>query len=170
MELQKNYLSGEELNTIYFGGGTPSLLSPEEIGVILNDIHRAFTVAPSPEITLEANPDDLVFAKLLSFKSIGINRLSIGIQSFDDDILKFLNRAHDAGMAAKSYEDARAASFENISIDLMYAIPGQDQKVWKKNIQKAISLNPEHISSYSLTIENKTVFGKWAAQKKNHGA
>jgi oxygen-independent coproporphyrinogen-3 oxidase len=166
MELQKNYLSGEELNTIYFGGGTPSLLSPEEIGVILNDIHRAFTVAPSPEITLEANPDDLVFAKLLSFKSIGINRLSIGIQSFDDDILKFLNRAHDAGMAAKSYEDARAASFENISIDLMYAIPGQDQKVWKKNIQKAISLNPEHISSYSLTIENKTVFGKWAAQKK----
>ncbi len=164
--LQKNYIRGEEINTIYFGGGTPSLLTPEEIGVILNDIHCTFTIAPSPEITLEANPDDLVFAKLLALKSIGINRLSIGIQSFDDDILKFLNRAHNAGMAAKSYEDARAASFENISIDLMYAIPGQDHKVWKKNIQKAISLNPEHISSYSLTIENKTVFGKWAAQKK----
>lgn len=164
--LQSSYLEDEEVNTIYFGGGTPSLLAPGEINTILKVINSSFTLSLSPEITLESNPDDLGFEKLLALRSLGINRLSIGIQSFDDDILKFLNRAHDSYMSTKSFEDARAAGFENISIDLMYAIPGQDGRTLKKNIEKAIALNPEHISSYSLTIEEKTVFGKWAAQKK----
>jgi oxygen-independent coproporphyrinogen-3 oxidase len=164
--LQKEYLNGERVETIYFGGGTPSLLSAGEISDILETIQDHFSTDSSVEITLEANPDDLTKKKLQALKTIGINRLSIGIQSFDDGILKFLNRAHNAGMALNSVNDARALGFENISVDLMYAIPGQDLSSWKKNIAKAIDLRPEHISSYSLTIEGKTVFGKWASQKK----
>ena len=163
--LQKGYLNGEKVETIYFGGGTPSLLSAGEISNILEAIQDHFSTDSSAEITLEANPDDLTKKKLQALKTVGINRLSIGIQSFDDGILKFLNRAHDAGMALNSVNDARALGFGNISLDLMYAIPGQDLTSWKKNIAKAIDLRPEHISSYSLTIEEKTVFGKWASQK-----
>lgn len=164
--LQKGYLNGEKVETVYFGGGTPSLLSTGEISTILETIQDHFSVGSPAEITLEANPDDLTKEKLQAMKSVGINRLSIGIQSFDDSILKFLNRAHDAGMALNSVNDARELGFENISVDLMYAIPGQDLTSWKKNIAKAIDLRPEHISSYSLTIEEKTAFGKWASQKK----
>jgi oxygen-independent coproporphyrinogen-3 oxidase len=166
--LQKDYLNGEQVETIYFGGGTPSLLTAGEISNILETIQGHFSTDSSAEITLEANPDDLTKNKLQALKTIGINRLSIGIQSFDDGILKFLNRAHNAGMALNSVNDARELGFENISVDLMFAIPGQDLTCWKKNIAKAIDLRPEHISSYSLTIEEKTVFGKWASQKKIH--
>jgi oxygen-independent coproporphyrinogen-3 oxidase len=164
--LQKNYLGGQKINTIYFGGGTPSLLSLEELNHILMVITKTFDIAPTPEITLEANPDDLLREKLSDLKRIGINRLSIGIQSFDDAVLKFLNRAHNANLAITSFQDAREIGFENISIDLMYAIPGQNVDAWQKNIDQALALNPEHISSYSLTIEEKTVFGKWASQRK----
>ncbi len=164
--IQKNYLGEEKINTLYFGGGTPSILSTDEVNNIFDIIFGNFDVAPSAEITLEANPDDLVSEKLVAFKKIGINRLSIGIQSFDDAVLKFLNRAHDSRLATSSFQDARDVGFENISIDLMYALPGQDLKDWKKNIDRALSLGPNHISAYSLTIEEKTVFGKWAADKK----
>ena len=164
--IQKHYLGEEKINTLYFGGGTPSMLLTEEVNNILRIIFKNFDVAPSAEITLEANPDDLISTKLLDFKKIGINRLSIGIQSFDDAVLKFLNRVHDSTLAISSFQNARDAGFENISIDLMYALPGQDLKDWKKNIDRALSLNPNHISAYSLTIEEKTVFGKWAADKK----
>ncbi len=164
--LQHNYLAGEQIQTIYFGGGTPSLLTAETLDKILNIIQRTFDVSASAEITLEGNPDDLDFEKLKELKNIGINRLSIGIQSFDNTVLKFLNRAHDATAALASFHNARELDFQNISIDLMYAIPGQDVDEWKRNIQQAIELDPEHISSYSLTIEEKTVFGKWAARNK----
>jgi oxygen-independent coproporphyrinogen III oxidase len=164
--IQKNYLGEEKINTLYFGGGTPSILSTDEVNNILDIISRNFDVAPAAEITLEANPDDLVSEKLVAFKTAGINRLSIGIQSFDDAVLKFLNRAHDSTLARSSFQHARDAGFENISIDLMYALPGQDLKDWKKNIDCALSLGPNHISAYSLTIEEKTVFGKWASDKK----
>ena len=166
LTLQKHYLGEEKVSTLYFGGGTPSMLPAEEVNNILQIIFKNFDVAPSAEITLEANPDDLVSSKLSDLKKIGINRLSIGIQSFDDAILKFLNRVHDSRLAISSFQDARDAGFDNISIDLMYALPGQDLKDWKKNIDRALSLNPNHISAYSLTIEEKTVFGKWAANKK----
>lgn len=166
LALQKSYLGAEKIHTIYFGGGTPSMLPAGELESLLEIIHSQFTIDPSAEITLEANPDDLDPGKLKVLLAFGINRLSIGIQTFDDGILKFLNRAHDATLALKSFGDARAAGFKNISIDLIYAIPGQELKAWKKNIAKAIELNPEHISAYSLTIEEKTVFGKWALQKK----
>ncbi|HKZ36055.1 MAG TPA: radical SAM family heme chaperone HemW [Chryseolinea sp.] len=163
--LQKNYLDNEPIKTIYFGGGTPSLLSLQEVDIIFQAIYKTFQVV-APEVTFEANPDDLLYQKLIGFKEIGINRLSIGIQSFDDSILKFLNRAHDARLAFTSFAEAREAGFNNISVDLMYSIPGQDSTIWKRNIDLAIALGPEHISAYALTIEPKTVFGKWKAAKK----
>ena len=124
LTMQKHYLGEEKINTLYFGGGTPSMLLTAEVNNILSIIFKNFDVDPSAEITLEANPDDLVSSKLFDFRKSGINRLSIGIQSFDDAVLKFLNRAHDSTLAISSFKDAREAGFENISIDLMYALPG----------------------------------------------
>jgi oxygen-independent coproporphyrinogen III oxidase len=163
IELQKDYLKGEPVNTIYFGGGTPSLLSKEELSLLMEAIRKYFSISSSPEITLEANPDDLTKDKLLSLKEMGVNRLSIGIQSFDDEVLQFLNRAHDSVAAHACVEMAREAGFKNISIDLIYAIPNQDHQAWAKNIERALALKPDHISSYSLTIEEKTAFGRWVA-------
>ncbi|MBS1486222.1 MAG: radical SAM family heme chaperone HemW [Bacteroidetes bacterium] len=162
--LQKDYLGGEKIETIYFGGGTPSLLSEAELRAIVETLSTHFTITASPEITLEANPDDLSDTTLSVLKGAGINRLSIGIQSFDNSILKFLNRAHSSSDALNSVKAARQFGFENISIDLIFAIPGQSPDQWAKNIRTAIALAPEHISCYSLTIEEKTVFGNW--QKK----
>ncbi len=158
MEMQKKYLENEPINTIYFGGGTPSLLSSRHVQNLFNAIHKNFSTN-TPEITLEANPDDLSKENLFMLKEVGVNRLSIGIQSFDDVILKFLNRAHSSSDALRCLEQARVAGFNNISIDLIYAIPGQDDNLLKKNIEKAVAISPEHISAYSLTIEEKTVFG-----------
>lgn len=159
LELQKNYVAGETINTIYFGGGTPSLLSQKHVESILNTISNVYTLTGSPEITLEANPDDLSAEKLHDIKSSGINRLSIGVQSFDDDVLNFLNRAHNAGEAKRSILEAQEIGIENISIDLIYAIPDRNDALWQKDIEHALSLNPKHISSYCLTIEPQTVFG-----------
>jgi oxygen-independent coproporphyrinogen-3 oxidase len=166
IEIQKNYLKDNLIETIYFGGGTPSILSAKQLTDLLNTIRLTFQVSVNAEITVEANPDDLTEEKLFQLKEAGINRLSIGIQTFDDDVLRFLNRAHDKNAAIKCMDDARKAGFKNISIDLIYAIPNQDNDTWLKNIEQAIALNPEHISSYSLTIEEKTVFGKWSATGK----
>jgi oxygen-independent coproporphyrinogen-3 oxidase len=166
LNLQRQYLDGESVATIYFGGGTPSLLTEEQTGLLLQTIRNNFNVRADAEVTLEANPDDLTVAKLRELKHAGVNRLSIGIQSFQDDVLKFLNRAHDAEQAKNCVALARHIGFDNISIDLIYAIPGQSEEAWRENIQTAISLEPEHISSYSLTVEKQTVFGKWAAKGK----
>ena len=163
---QKNYLNGEALETIYVGGGTPSILLPEELDQILNAVHANFAVAQSPEISLEGNPDDLTKQKLDYLFKAGVNRLSIGIQSFDNTILKSLNRAHDNLMARRCVDDAKNSGFKNISIDLIYAIPARSDEEWLKDIHEAISLQSQHISSYSLTIEEKTVFGKWTKQGK----
>jgi oxygen-independent coproporphyrinogen-3 oxidase len=166
LRLQNMYLKAAEIKTIYLGGGTPSLLSGQELDQIFSTIHKNYMVADDAEITLEANPDDLSKPRLTEMKKIGINRLSIGIQSFDNSVLKFLNRAHDADLAIRSYNDARDTGFENISIDLIYAISGQNLDAWQKNIDRTLALAPEHISAYSMTIEPKTVFGKWSAAKK----
>jgi oxygen-independent coproporphyrinogen III oxidase len=163
---QKDYLGGEHLETIYFGGGTPSILLPSELNEIFEAVHQNFAVADRPEITLEANPDDLTKEKLVTLHDVGINRLSVGIQSFDDSVLRSLNRPHDNLMARCCIEDARKAGFNNISIDLIYAIPQRTDEDWQKDINHALEINPEHISSYSLTIEEKTVFGKWTKQGK----
>jgi oxygen-independent coproporphyrinogen-3 oxidase len=166
IEIQKYYLKGEVIKTIYFGGGTPSILSQDEINSILNSIQTNFAIDANAEITLEANPDDLSKGSLLNYKAAGINRLSIGIQSFDDRVLRFLNRAHNCSKATESVELAREVGFSNISIDLIYSIPGQSLEDWLRNIRYALSLSPEHISAYSLTIEEKTVFGNWAKKGK----
>ena len=169
LDLQKEYLQGEMINTIYLGGGTPSLLSSEELSDLFHAIHLQNKVNPKAEVTLEANPDDLSEEKLNELYLSGINRLSIGIQSFDDTVLKFFNRAHTSSEASDCVHKAREAGFKNISLDLMYAIPGQDHATWRKNIDQALSLQPEHISSYTLTIEEKTAFGRWAKSGRLKG-
>lgn len=164
--LQKKYLAGEIIETIYFGGGTPSLLSSEELSQLLQTVYAHFEVAPFPEITLEANPDDLSFEKLSSFSEANINRLSIGIQSFDDNHLTYLNRAHNSQEALSCIEDARKVGIDNISIDLIYAIPSDNHDLWRKDLAQAIALKPTHISSYCLTIESSTAFGNWLKRGK----
>lgn len=166
LELQSTYLDQDKLETIYFGGGTPSILAPIEIEQILSSIYRLFEISSHPEITMEANPDDLSKAKLIDLNKLGINRLSIGIQSFDNDILKYLNRAHNSFEAISCIENARNAGFENLSIDLIFSIPSQTIAHIEKDLNQAFALNPEHISVYSLTIEEKTVFGNWHKKKK----
>jgi oxygen-independent coproporphyrinogen-3 oxidase len=163
MQLQKDYLAQEPIDTIYFGGGTPSILSSQHLQNLFDSIRNNFFFETA-EITLEANPDDLTEENLVTLKEVGVNRLSIGIQTFDDSILKYLNRAHTAADSFHCMDLARKVGFENISIDLMYAIPGQNDDLWKENIERAVTISPEHISAYALTIEEKTVFGNW--QKK----
>jgi oxygen-independent coproporphyrinogen III oxidase len=166
IELQQSYLQGESIKTVYFGGGTPSLLRGDQVKDLLDQLRRFFVIEENAEVTLEANPDDLTSSVLKEFKVAGINRLSIGIQSFDDHVLKFFNRAHDSRMAMECITRARDSGFENISLDLIYAIPGQGDDAWKRNIEKAIALQPHHISAYSLTIEKGTAFGNWLVQGK----
>ena len=160
VEWQKNYLN-EPVNTIYFGGGTPSLLTEKQLNNILNAIFIFYKVDSDPEITLEANPDDVTLDKLNAFKNSGINRLSIGIQSFNDQLLKYLHRKHDGLQAKNSIELAYRSGFDNINCDLIFGIPGSDLKLWQTDLQQLLDFTPAHISSYCLTIENNTVFGNW---------
>lgn len=169
--LRKNELEGV-VETIYFGGGTPSLLSKEELSQIFDTIYANFSVSENPEITLEANPDDLVSVrneaetqtKLKSpfeaFKEVGINRLSIGVQSFFESDLKWMNRAHNASEAMACILEAKK-HFENITIDLIYGIPGMSVERWRENIETAFSLDIPHISGYALTVEPKTALEKF---------
>lgn len=166
MAIQKDYLDNTHLDSIYFGGGTPSLLNSIQLERLLETIYKWFTPDQHCEITLEANPDDLDKNTLSTFKKMGINRLSIGIQSFDDAVLKFINRAHDSKMAHNALDAAREMGFNNISLDLMYAIPGQYDAIFENNITTALKFNPEHISAYALTIEKQTVFGNWYVKNK----
>ena len=161
INLQHSYLDNEPIHTLYFGGGTPSLLSGEELNIIFESVHSHFVVDDDAEVTMEVNPDDLTTDKLKELKNFGVNRLSVGIQSFNNPTLTFFNRAHSGEQAIESIHRARTAGFDNISIDLIYSVPGQAEDIWKKDIQQAVALRPEHISSYSLTIEEKTAFGKW---------
>src|SRR5690606_32550594 len=130
IDMRRDYLGGESVQTIYLGGGTPSILAASEITLVLDAIHRAHAVAENAEVTLEANPDDLSATTLRELKAIGINRISIGIQSFDDNILAWLNRVHSSRTAIDSVAAARDAGFDNISIDLIYAIPGLSNDLW----------------------------------------
>jgi oxygen-independent coproporphyrinogen-3 oxidase len=147
-------------DTIYLGGGTPSLLEPSELEQILKAIYNTYKISDRCEITIEANPGTLDKEKLDFYKSMNIDRLSIGIQSFVDTELKFLGRIHDSEQAIKTYESARKAGFNNISVDLIFAVPGQSPKSWIYSLQKAIALQPEHISAYNLIFEEGTPFYK----------
>jgi oxygen-independent coproporphyrinogen-3 oxidase len=146
----------EEITTIYFGGGTPSLVDNTVIESLLAEIGRNFTINPKAEITLEANPDDISIEKAKSWKDIGINRFSIGIQSFEDNNLQWMNRAHNASQSITAIDIIRETGFENFSIDLIYGTPGQTTEGWTKDLQTAINLKIPHLSCYALTVEEKT--------------
>ena len=163
---QQKYLEGKTLETIYFGGGTPSLLNKEELTLIIETVYTIFDVIEHPEITLEANPDDLTLEKLQELKAVGINRLSIGVQSFFDEHLKWMNRAHTATESEICIRNAQAIGFQNITIDLIYGMPNLTDKQWQKNIEKAIELNVPHISAYNLTVEKNTALAHFVKKGK----
>jgi oxygen-independent coproporphyrinogen-3 oxidase len=160
--LNRSYIS-ENIQTIYFGGGTPSLLSEEEIRSIINDIHTLFTVVDDAEITLEANPDDIHIENLRSWKQSGVNRLSIGVQSFFEEDLQWMNRAHNAAQAMNAVKLAQQEGFHNITIDLIYGTPGLTDEKWKQNIETVLRLDVPHLSCYALTVEPKTALAKMIA-------
>ena len=163
---RRNYLVNEKIETIYFGGGTPSILKNYELKKLLELIYSTYDINDNIEITVECNPDDLTSKKLLSFKNMGVNRLSIGVQSFNDKELKFMNRSHNALEAVKGIKIAQKIGFNNITIDLIYGIPHQTINDWEKNIDQALSLNIQHFSAYSLTVEKKTVLSHMVKNKK----
>lgn len=159
IRLRKDYLgqtNNHQLQTVYFGGGTPSLLSQKEVMSVFETLNRHFTIAKNAEITLEANPDDLTKEKIKELRESPVNRLSIGIQSFRDQDLKFMNRAHNAKEAVASVKRSQDAGITNISIDLIYGTPGMDNAAWKKNLAEAFALDVPHLSAYCLTVEKGT--------------
>ena len=158
LECRASELVSEEINTIYLGGGTPSVLLIEELEDLLETVRLNFEVSPEAEITMEANPDDLSEVMLSELRQIGFNRLSIGIQSFSDSDLKRMNRRHDSLQAVQSVKLAKKAGFSNISIDLIYGLPNQNMDDWERNIRQAIELDVPHISAYNLTYHQGTVF------------
>ncbi|NLG86037.1 MAG: radical SAM family heme chaperone HemW [Firmicutes bacterium] len=154
---------GQEVPSVYIGGGTPTVLTPQELERVLQ-VAAAFPRVAGAEWTVEANPGTLTKTKLALLKAAGVNRLSLGVQSFDDDLLVFLGRIHTASEAKTAWDQARRAGFDNLSLDLMYAIPGQSLKLWRQTLQEALALAPEHISTYSLMIEEGTEFARRALE------
>tara|TARA_B100000900_G_scaffold203325_2_gene172402 strand:- start:27652 stop:28779 length:1128 start_codon:yes stop_codon:yes gene_type:complete len=163
---RKKYVKNNVINTIYFGGGTPSVLTKKHIKTTLNTIYDNYMVSKKPEITLEANPDDLSEEKLSDFLNIGINRLSIGVQSFNDEDLIFLNRSHCREDAINSIKIAQEKGYKNISVDLMYGLPNQSLKKWEDNLNLLFSLNIQHFSAYILTLEKKTRLFEYVKKNK----
>lgn len=166
IDLRFSYLENKNIETIYFGGGTPSLLSEKELFLILEKLYKNYKISSNAEITLEANPDDLSIEKLKELKRLEINRLSIGLQSFNNEELIWMNRAHTATESEASVKRAQDKGFENISIDLIYGSKFSNLTNWKKTLDKAIALDVKHISSYNLTIEDKTKLGHDVKVKK----
>jgi len=158
---KKEYLAKEPIKTIYFGGGTPSIIRTELLRKIVDTIYSNFEIVENVEFTFECNPDDLNSEKLKDLRELGVNRLSIGIQSFEDEQLQFMNRAHNSSEASNCVKLAQDNGFSNITIDLIYGLPNTPIDYWEKQIEKAIKLKVNHISAYCLTIEEKTVFGNW---------
>jgi oxygen-independent coproporphyrinogen-3 oxidase len=165
MDLRVSYLNGESVSTIYFGGGTPSLLSQQETKTILDKIRQVFNVLPNAEITLEANPDDISEEKLVAWKNAGVNRLSIGVQSFFEEDLQWMNRAHTAAQSISNLQLAKN-HFENITIDLIYGMQTLSDERWKQNVEHAIQLHIPHLSCYALTVEPKTALHTLINQHK----
>lgn len=162
------FFSGEPLTTIYFGGGTPSLLTPEELETILTAVHQNNSTETVEEITLEANPDDITEENLTGWKKAGINRLSIGLQSFREQDLQWMNRAHSVEEGESAIRKAQKFGFTNLTVDLMYGLPDLSQAEWKEHIYKLTDLNVPHISAYCLTVEPKTTLHHLVGTNKIH--
>ena len=166
IRLQKNYVADENIETIYIGGGTPSLLNKEELQQLVNQVKNNYVITHDAEITLEANPDDITNDVLMNWKQIGINRLSIGIQSFFEEDLLWMNRAHNARQARQCIELAQKNGFDNITIDLIYGTPLLTDEKWKQNVETAVAYGIPHLSCYALTIEPKTPLHKMIREHK----
>ena len=165
--LKKNFFTENTIiDTLYFGGGTPSVLELGDMEDLCSFLHLHFNLKSLKEFTVEANPEDLSLNKLKKFKELGVTRLSIGVQSFNESTLKYLGRQHDGKQALKSIENAQKADFENISIDLIYGVPTQTKAIWQKDLETFYQLNLPHVSCYCLTIEDKTPLALWINQKK----
>ena len=166
LEIRKDYLDNEEIETIYLGGGTPSQLSQEELEEIFAHIYKVYKVTPDAEITLEANPDDLTPEYVAMLRTLPFNRISMGIQTFQEETLKLLHRRHTAQQAIEAFKRCREAGFQNISIDLMYGLPGETLDTWEQDLQQALALHPEHISAYHLIYEEgTTLWNLWEQNK-----
>ncbi len=166
LTMRKDYLKGEKVETIYFGGGTPSQLGKDDFTQIFDTIHELYGLEQSQEITLEANPDDLTPEYLGMLSTLPFNRISMGIQTFDDATLKLLNRRHNAQTAIEAVGRCREAGFRNISIDLIYGLPGETHERWENDLRQAIDLNVEHISAYHLIYEEDTPIYKMLKQHR----
>ncbi len=166
IRLQRDYLESPHIETIYLGGGTPSLLTSDELNRLLDTVSWYFDISSDAEITLEANPDDLAADQVSQLRQSTVNRLSIGIQSFYEPHLRYMNRAHTAAEAEMCLKRVQDAGFDNLTIDLIYGIPHPDHSVWESDLQQVNQLNIPHLSAYCLTIEPQTVFGKWVKQKR----
>lgn len=169
IDLRQHYLPDKQVETIYFGGGTPSLLSEKELFLILEKLYKTYRVSADVELTMECNPDDVSVQKLKELKRAEVNRLSIGLQSFHDEELIWMNRAHSAKESEASVKRAQDMGFENITIDLIYGSKFCNVTHWKHTLNKAIALDVKHISSYNLTVEEKTKLGREVAAKKERG-
>jgi oxygen-independent coproporphyrinogen-3 oxidase len=156
MQMWGELLEQPAVRTIFLGGGTPSLLPESEITHVLDAARKSFSVARDAEVTLEANPGDITEAKLSCWKALGVNRLSMGVQSFDDGELQMLTRRHTAHQAKEAYRRMKGAGFENVSFDLIYGLPGQSLETWRRTLEQSLGLEPVHISLYGLTIEEGT--------------
>ncbi|GHV49553.1 coproporphyrinogen III oxidase [Bacteroidia bacterium] len=156
MEMRRTYLQGETIETIYFGGGTPSQLAASDLGRIFEAVYRLFEVIPDAEITLEANPDDMSPEYIASLRSLPVNRISMGVQSFDDEDLHFLGRRHNSKQVKQAIACCKENGYTNISIDLIYGIPGQTTLCWEKNLEEAVRMDVQHLSAYHLTYEKGT--------------
>ena len=161
----RHYLH-EPVTTLYFGGGTPSLLTLKQLATITNSLYKHFDVSGLEEFTLEANPDDLSQQKAYDLASLGVNRLSLGTQTFNDRLLQFINRSHTARQTRQAVTYSHRAGIRNLSIDLIYGIPGQHANLWANDVRQALALQPTHLSSYALTIEPRTAFGHWHTHGK----
>lgn len=164
LETRKDYLGGEGIETIYLGGGTPSQLDKEDFEKIFSSIYSNYHITGQPEITLEANPDDLTSEYIAMLRMLPFNRLSMGVQTFNEPTLKLLQRRHTSGQAIRAFQECRAAGFGNISIDLMYGLPGETLSSWEQDLEQALALHPEHISAYHLIYEEGTVLWKLREQ------
>ena len=159
LKSRANYLQQGELESVYFGGGTPSVLTDSELQSLMNAVTSLFTIKNGAEITLEANPDDMSAERLKAWRDLGINRLSVGLQSFNEEELRWMNRAHSLEQALEALHTAKMSGFTNISVDLIYGSKYQSEKSWKDTVEKTLLLKPQHISAYNLTIEEKTRLG-----------
>jgi len=171
-ELRMHYPGSErwELDTLCFGGGTPSKLGGEGVTQLLDLIRGRVTLAPDAEVTLEANPEDVSPASVRAWRAAGVNRLSLGAQSFDDRVLTWMHRTHDAGAIPRAVETARAAGFSDVSLDLIFALPDSLERDWIRDLESALALRPTHLSLYGLTVEPATPLARWRARGKVHEA